>query len=35
MDSFWLFIYEVLPQSELREYWKHMKKNGVTFLLEI
>lgn len=35
MDSFWIFIYEVLPQSELREYWKHMKKNGVTFLLEI
>ena len=35
MDSFLLFIYEALPQSELRDYWKHMKKNGVTFLLKI
>lgn len=35
MDNFWLFIYEVLPQNDLHEYWKEMKKNGVSFLVEI
>ena len=35
MDIFWLFIYEVLPQSDLRDYWKAMKKNKVSFLVEI
>ena len=27
--------YEVLPQSNLRDYWKAMKKNRVSFLMEI
>ncbi len=35
MDNFWLFIYEALPQSDLRDYWKAMKKNNVSFLVEI
>lgn len=35
MDNFWLFIYEALPQSDLRDYWKAMKKNKVSFLVEI
>lgn len=32
MDSFWLYIYEVLPQSDLRDYWKAMKENRVSFI---
>lgn len=32
MDTYWLFIYEALPKSELKDYWKEMKKNKVTFL---
>lgn len=35
MDSYWLFIYEALPQSDLRDYWKKMKENKVTFLADI
>ena len=35
MDNFWLFIYEALPQSDLQDYWKAMKKNKVSFLVEI
>lgn len=35
MNTFWLFIYEALPQSDLRDYWKAMKKNKVTFLTGI
>ena len=35
MDNFWLFIYEALAQSDLRDYWKAMKKNKVSFLVEI
>lgn len=35
MDSFWLFIYETLPQSDLGDYWKAMKKEHVTFLMNI
>lgn len=35
MNTFWLFIYEALPQSDLRDYWKAMKKNKVTFLAGI
>lgn len=35
MDNFWLFICEVLPQSNLRDYWKAMKKNKVSFLMGI
>ena len=28
----WLFVYECLPQSELKGEWKPMKKAGVSFL---
>lgn len=28
----WLFVYEVLPQSELPDEWKNLKTNGVSFL---
>lgn len=35
MDNFWLFIYEALLQSDLCDYWKAMKKNKVSFLVEI
>lgn len=35
MDSFWIFVYEALPQSDLRDYWKAMKKNKVTFLVDM
>ena len=35
MDYFWLFLYEALPQSDLRDYWKAMKKNKVSFLVGI
>ena len=35
MNTFWLFIYEALPYSDLRDYWKAMKKNKVTFLTGI
>jgi hypothetical protein len=30
--QFWVFIYEVLPQSSLKGEWKDMKKNKVSFL---
>lgn len=33
MESLWLFIYEVLPQSDLKEYWKNMKANNVSFIV--
>jgi len=31
-DAYWLFTYEVLPQSELSGVWKLMKKSGVSFI---
>lgn len=34
-DSFWLFIYEVLPENELQDYWKAMKRNKISFLKKI
>lgn len=30
----WLFVYEVLPQSDLPDEWKRLKKGGVSFLKE-
>jgi hypothetical protein len=30
--QYWLFIYELLPESKLRGVWKDMKNKGVTFL---
>lgn len=35
MNTFWLFIYEALPQSDLHDYWKVMKENKVTFITGI
>ena len=31
-DRNWLFIYEVLPQSDLPGNWKAIKQNGISFL---
>ena len=31
-DAYWLFIYETLPQSKLKDYWVNMKKNKVSFI---
>lgn len=31
-DEFWLFIYEALPQEQLKDDWKPMKKAGVSFI---
>lgn len=31
-NSFWVFIYECLPKSYLKDYWKNLKNNGVTFV---
>ena len=28
----WLFVYEVLPQSDLPEDWKTLKSNGISFI---
>lgn len=32
INSFWVFIYECLPKSCLKDYWKFLKNNGVTFV---
>mgnify|MGYP004469519679 CR=1 FL=1 len=32
LDENWLFIYEVLPQSDLKNEWKPMKKANVSFI---
>jgi hypothetical protein len=32
LGQFWVFVYEVLPQSLLRGEWKDMKRNQVSFL---
>lgn len=34
MDQYWLFIYECLSFSELKDDWKDMKKSDVSFLKE-
>lgn len=31
-NNYWLFVYEVLPQSELHDDWKVMKKAKVSFI---
>lgn len=35
MNNYWLFIYEALSQSDLQDYWKAMKKNNVSFIVEM
>jgi hypothetical protein len=32
MNTYWLFIYETLPQSKLKDYWADMKKKKVSFI---
>lgn len=34
MDSHWLFAYEVLPITKLKNYWKTMKEAKVSFVLD-
>lgn len=34
-ERLWLFAYEALPMSELRDEWKTLKKNKVTFIRSI
>lgn len=31
-DSFWIFVYECVSKSNLRDYWKELKNNGITFV---
>ncbi|MDL2283444.1 RNA-directed DNA polymerase [Odoribacter sp. OttesenSCG-928-G04] len=31
-DMYWLYIYEILPKSELTDNYKVMKENGLTFI---
>lgn len=35
LEKMWLFVYEVLPQSELKDEWKVLKKAKVTFVKNI
>lgn len=35
MERMWLFVYEALPQTALRDEWKTLKKAKVTFLKSI
>lgn len=35
MERMWLFVYEALPQTDLREDWKLLKKAKITFLKTI
>lgn len=32
MDRYWLFCYEVLTYSNLKDEWKQLKKDGISFL---
>ena len=32
MDRYWLFVYEVLPQSDLKGDYKTLKMNKITFI---
>lgn len=34
MDEFWLYCYEVLPKTKLKSYWKNMKDNSVSFIMD-
>ena len=34
MEHNWLFVYEVLNEDQLKDYWKELKKKHVTFLNE-
>jgi hypothetical protein len=32
MDRYWIYVYEVLPKSELNGEWYHMKDKQVSFI---
>lgn len=32
MNKFWLFVYEVLPKSDLKDVWKALKNDRVSFI---
>jgi len=34
IDEYWLFVYEVLPKTLLPSYWKKMKENDVSFIID-
>lgn len=34
-DQFWVFMYEILPASDLKGEWKEIKSAGVTFIKDL
>ena len=32
MDRYWLFCYEVIAMSNLKDEWKKLKQAGVSFM---
>ena len=34
-DDYWLYYYEVLPASKLKDYWSKMKKDKVSFFKQV
>ena len=34
-DEYWIFLYEILPQSDLKSDWRKLKKAGVSFVKPI
>ena len=34
-DENWIFLYEVLPESELQNEWKTMKAAGISFIKNV
>ncbi len=34
LDRYWLFIYEVLPWTELSDHLRAMKRNGISFIVD-
>lgn len=34
-DEYWIFLYEILPQSTLKSDWQKLKKGGVSFIKPI
>lgn len=32
LEKYWLFVYEVLPQTDLKDEWKELKKAKVSFI---
>lgn len=31
-DEYWIFLYEILPQSALKSDWQKLKQNGISFV---